>query len=164
MWHISHSVLTCCILCRSFLSKTPVTNCTSPRTVTCGSRSAARSSTRTRFTDRPAMTPANGRSMRKRPLRAILPPTWMLAIALNMVDWWPAAGKTKTRANALVHLVRFMLEEVIKCVWKACVRRCARQLKASVLYRLLTRCHRTYQRTNTYIVMLYTWNMLLYCL
>lgn len=78
--------LTCCIRCRSFLSNTPVTNCTSPRTCTWGSRSDTRSNTRSLFTDRPAMTPMNGRSMRDRPFRLILPPIWMYAIELKVVE------------------------------------------------------------------------------
>lgn len=81
--------LTCCILCRSFLSNTPVTNCTSPRMFTCGSLSAAKSSTRRRFIDKPAMTPAKGRSIRDLPLRFIFPPTWIFDIELKVVAWWP---------------------------------------------------------------------------
>uniref|UniRef100_A0A8W7PM44 Uncharacterized protein n=1 Tax=Anopheles coluzzii TaxID=1518534 RepID=A0A8W7PM44_ANOCL len=52
----------------------------------CGSRSAARSSTRSRLTDRPAITPLKGLSIRERPLRAILPPTCMLAIDSCVVE------------------------------------------------------------------------------
>lgn len=88
---LSFKNLTCCILvCRSFLSKTPVTNWTSPRIVTCGSRSAAKSRTRNRLIDKPVMTPVNGRSMRDRPAPlGTLPPTWTFPIELKTVDIWP---------------------------------------------------------------------------